>query len=306
MRKNRIDLFSIKGQALIEAVIVLVVLLSVLMAIPLVGKLGDLKFKVIQGAHYAAWERTIWYDTAPNQTDTTKVAVKSEAQIGAEVWARFFADPGRSISDTDKTVGSTATYDPLLNENIRGTGDTRRLINWGSTSPGAVSETNTDTPGIFMAIFGPVLSVLSNPVVSWLMGNNSFDLTSKGLYAAEVKVPLAQAPLLLAMTDSGPDRLAITSSAPTCASGSEVLCFSGKSVILTETWNAQGKIGTGDDQATKRTKALVLTNLTQNDVVGPILNVIQTVVGWIAPEWGPDSLILGHVDMDPLPSDRAP
>lgn len=310
IKNNHID-FSRRGQALVEALIVIVILLSLLMAIPLIGKLGELKRKSIQGAHYAAWERTVWYDSAPSQTDSAEVAVKSDTEIGNEVWARFFADPGRDIRDNDKTVGANAPYDPLLNENIRGTGAARRLINWGGVSPGVVNETNSDTPGIFMAVFGPVLSVLGSPVVSWLMGGNSFDPTSRGLYTATVKVPLARAPLLLAMTDSGPDRLAITSSAPTCAQGSEVLCFSGRNVILTDTWNAQGltaaQVNNGDDdQATRRTKALVLTNLLQNPVLGPILNILQTVVSWIAPEWGPNSLVLGHVDMEPLPSDREP
>jgi len=300
-----------RGQALVEAVIVLVILLSVLMTIPLIGKLGEIKRKVIEGARYAAWERTVWYDSAPNQTDTSQVAVKSETQIRNEVWARFFADPGRNISDTDKTIGANAGYDPLLNDNLQGGGARRRLINWGGSSPGATTETNSNTPGIFMAIFGPVLSVLGSPVVSWLMGNNSFDLTRQGFYSATVKVPLARAPLLLAMTNMSPDRTAITTRAPTCAQGSEVLCFSGKNVILTETWNAQGRTAVqvnnnDDDQATRRTKALVLTNLLQNPVLGPILNILQTVVSWIAPEWGPNSLVLGHVDMEPIPSDREP
>jgi hypothetical protein len=113
------------------------------------------------------------------------------------------------------------------------------------------------------------------------------------------------------MTDSGPDRLAITSNTPTCAQGSEVLCFSGRHVILTDTWNAQGltinQENNGDeDQATRRTKALVLTNLLQNPVLEPILTILQTVVSWIAPEWGPESLVFGHVDMEPIPSDREP
>lgn len=300
-----------RGQALVEAIIVLVILLSVLMTVPLIGKLGEIKRRAIEGARYAAWERTVWYDTAPGQTDTSQVAVKSETQIRNEVWARFFADPGRSISDNDKAVGANAGYDPLLNDNLRGTGAGRRLINWGGSSPGATAETNSKTPGIFMAIFGPVLTVLGSPVVSWFMGNNSFDLTNKGLYSATVKVPLARAPLLLAMANMGPGRAAITSRAPTCAQGSEVLCFSGQNVILTEAWNAQGRTDTQvnndeDDQATRRTKALVLTNLLQNPVLGPILNILQTVVSFVAPEWGPKSLVLGHVDMEPIPGDREP
>ncbi len=74
------------GGALVEGLLICGVLVSFMVGIPMMGSLVDLKQNTIQASRYAAWEKTVQYNSMP---------------VEDQIDARFFADESAPIRTTE-------------------------------------------------------------------------------------------------------------------------------------------------------------------------------------------------------------
>jgi hypothetical protein len=78
-----------RGQAMTEFVIgAALFLIPVFLLIPILGKFIDVKAATIQGARYAAWERTVWYGGDDSSVDWDS-NVRSTETIEQQMKAKF-------------------------------------------------------------------------------------------------------------------------------------------------------------------------------------------------------------------------
>jgi len=84
------NLFKINqtGQAMVEFIISMLVLIPVLLMIPLLGNYIDIKMATVSAARYQGWERTVFDGQHANWGH----ASKSDTQIKQEVLKNFYSD----------------------------------------------------------------------------------------------------------------------------------------------------------------------------------------------------------------------
>jgi len=288
--------------------VVLILLVNIFMAIPLIGRLGEIKRQTIQASRYAAWERTVWYSTnAPtylvqtgefsygNETQmevggTVKsYAVKSAAGLSNETMIRMFGDQKRAFTSTDTTaaIGSTA----MNGFNVPGKKD--QLVKWGS-KPGTASAPESQSPGIFMIIFSPLLDFISWSGWGTIFGG-ALDLSPDGYYNAQINIPVTG----FSMLSSKRKDLSSGANASTAVNTTGFV-FKANNAILTDTWNAQGPTHAG-----KRTKGMVPAGILDNPVVNTFFNIWGVLFPEFGSKWlGNAKLQWGLVDTEPIPCDR--
>ena len=275
------------GQAMIEAIVALIILINIFMAIPLIGSLGEIKRQSVQASRYGAWERTAWWPATPNQV--TVAAAKSGGALANETLYRFFGDQSTPFKSTDKSAALSGmkSFTPPSQKT--------KLVDWSGATPTG-SDANSRTPGLFATLMDGVLAVTSSSVLEFLLGS-TFDPDINGYHTASVKVPIGSGFALLESNLAAPLQKAILPPGMN-------LTMEAKNTMLVDTWNAQGP-----DHAEKRVRGLVLTSLLDNAVLDTVIGVL----GWIFPEFkdpspgaGPldPSIYWGHVEIDPVPCDR--
>ena len=77
------------GQAMVEFVIAMLVLLPIFFMIPILGKYLDIKMATISAARYEAWERTVAYPSSTSWAQHTK----TQAVLRQEIIDNFYAPP---------------------------------------------------------------------------------------------------------------------------------------------------------------------------------------------------------------------
>ncbi len=82
------------GSALTEFVVLMLVLVPMMMGIPMIGKLVDLRQTAVSASRYAAWESTV----ASNYT------------VASQVETRFFRDPSSVIATNKPLVGKNRLW----------------------------------------------------------------------------------------------------------------------------------------------------------------------------------------------------
>lgn len=278
-----------RAQAMVEALVALIILINIFMAIPLIGRLGEIKRQSVQAARYGAWERTAWWPATPNQV--TVAAAKSGGALANETLYRFFGDQSVPFKATDKTAALSGMKD-FTPPSQKG-----KLVDWSGNTPTS-SNVNNRTPGLFATLMDGVLAVTSSSVLEFLLGS-TFDPDINGYHTATVKVPLGSGFSLLDSGRASPVHKAILPAGTN-------LVMEAKNTMLVDTWNAQGP-----GHAEKRVRGLVLTSLLDNAVLDTVIGIL----GWIFPEFkdpspnaGPfdPSIYWGHVAIDPVPCDRLP
>ncbi|MDR2788360.1 MAG: hypothetical protein LBD06_08380 [Candidatus Accumulibacter sp.] len=175
-----------RGQALTE------VLLSMLLALIPVFVIGwalyahgQARTTALNGARYAAWERTVWRDSG------TEVAVRATGEIEKLMIERFFARPDAPIQSNAAANARAANADLPSFYSLHN-GD--KLIDIERTSGGArggeaarptlsLVESPEKTSTVATAYNG-ISSVMGK------VGAGGMSLEDKGLYVAEVKVKL--------------------------------------------------------------------------------------------------------------------
>lgn len=272
-----------KGQALTEFVVVgLFILVPLFLIIPTVAKLISLKQDVELAARYAAWERTVWYQSvgAANLSGYNGVVpVKSDAEIASEIDHRIFArDVQPIVSDGDGT-GTQVAYEldpfarrlnqqqaPLLKQGNAGAPA-------GQAKYASVNTSQSTVPGLLAGFTADFFNAIG--------GVTRFKLNTKGLFDASVSVDIADLTDIFGLANANLDSLKL----------------SAHNVLLAESWTAGG---------TEHAKYLVSGLLPQqyldNDVVGDFQALASAFP--IARELDPDCLDFGHTDLEPVPTHR--
>ncbi len=113
------SLGCMRGQALAELLVVLLVLVPIVVALPLLARYADARQRTLEAARYAAWERTVWADpeTPWGEGENTK----SDAEIATEIDERLLggspvydADAGTPRVTVSSVVGATPVSTPAL------------------------------------------------------------------------------------------------------------------------------------------------------------------------------------------------
>lgn len=270
-----------QGQALVEtSVAVAFVVIPLLVLLPFMSKLTGLQHKTDQAAHYSAWERTVWYNSAPSRMPNVSgvyAARRTQTDIARQIpWRLYQRDNNPLFTSANKNwswknnihpllrfqSGSRGQLNPLQANEYDGAKDKEELARFNHSNQGST------LPGDLGRAAGTISSLLSF---------TGFSLERDQYYRTQVQTRLEQ-------LDLQPfDELALTVRA--------------NAAILATGWNAAGP-----HHVKNRAERLVLTKHMNTGVI----RWAQRILG-ILPfgrEIKPNSLKLGHVEPDTLPSSR--
>lgn len=93
---------KMRGQALSETLVGMLVLVPILILIPYVGRYLDVKHKAQDASRYAIWERTVFSD--PSAGWDAGENSKSDAALAEEIDRRILGDPRALLGDTDQSA----------------------------------------------------------------------------------------------------------------------------------------------------------------------------------------------------------
>jgi hypothetical protein len=270
----------VSGQAQMEFVILCIVLLPLFLAIPLLGKYGDINFHTILANRYAAWERTVH---SPSQ--------KSDTSIRKEIWNRVMGAADTPVSSTDgRSLSHTAN--PLWS----GLDHTPMLQNYQATSLTLSGGEGETSPGLVYNRATEMLMDGYNTVVGWLeaiggVPRAHFEMNIHGMYQGQVR---AQVAAQGTSTETGwfaPLQLGA------------VHLQRRANVIISDAWAVTGS-GHGHhcDSADERTELCQVAPLLPTTALSGWFNDLVHIVGYVIPEM--KQLDFGTVSPDEVPADR--
>lgn len=179
------------GQALTEFLISLLALVPLFFAIAMLGKYLDIKSTVIQGARYAAWERTVWY----GDSNSSRTNSKDAATVRNEIRERLFSavDTPLLADDGVTRTNLRAQVNKLW---VDHTG-TAILPVYADTTAVAATSTHAGDPGAMGAGLDVLLTAVGTAGNLGNFGSGGFKPNINGLYTAQVQARLAAAPRML-------------------------------------------------------------------------------------------------------------
>lgn len=259
-----------RGQALTEiAIASAAVFVPMLLLTMYLGKLNDAKYTAQQAARYAAWERTVWRESAGGVPGGVSVAVKDRARVDREVLARLFQDPNAQGLPTNITAQpSNANVNPMLRE-TDGTSLVELQRASGNAQQGIRPRLSTyQDAGTSSSTVGSTLNAIAS-----LSGGPR--LNTQGFARADYSVRTnPYLPNIFRNNEFGPVPL------------------NTREIVLTDGWGAGGSA-----HEEWVVEPLVLGDLLDNGVVRTITQVGFSLVGMDAPEFG-------KVAPDVVPTDR--
>ena len=273
---KRSDLSKQRGAVWAEFVVVAgFVLVGVIALVPLMGKMIDTRHKVEMSGRYAAWERTVWFQSRPSYHPNRSLA-KSNAQLQNEIHHRIFSEPDTILHSDQHRDLKGLVYDPMVRFNNPTKGRRDRYDNLlvkkgevaGEDSFVQLSQTDTKPPGEITNLITSVLGTLS--------AVGGARVNQKGYYSGQVAVEIKEFSWIPEFKGVKPN-------------------FKTRTAILADGWNAGGP-----DDAKKR----VTPFLPQDWIDGPVTDVIQDVAGFFFDPLSRSSLDIGRVDSEPVPSSR--
>lgn len=157
-----------RGQALVEFCVVASGAIGFLMIfLPLLGKVGDVRYKTVQGARYSAWERTVYYDKSAwkhspgaekseeslREEANRNVSARSVNQIGMLYGKDLPIDNFLYFSNRNKFI--TSSYEVFLRD--------QKNLKSGLPSYLSYRESNLDAPEVGPDFSGKVLQAINMP-----------------------------------------------------------------------------------------------------------------------------------------------
>jgi hypothetical protein len=301
-----------RGQAMIETLVAAtLVLVPLFLAIPIIAKYQDIRSHVVQGARYAAWERTVWFGgaaAAPMGFGSSKTLsnkwsanAKSDDDIRAEIGHRILSkSTGGFNTASDKGTTSSLTGHDTWR-------DRRGNTMLQSYSNIAGSYDNETAPGLINDVFEPLMKIAA--VVS------SFTLDTKAQYTATLGLTVREVafngqpwavPPQQALSEKYPGDFLVSNRS---------LNFSEKNVIVANGWSANGpgsfdEFNSSDPDISGRISVYnQVRGLTPSSILKPKSGVFKTVLdvlNVIALIFFPElsTLDLGRIEVDRVPADR--
>lgn len=253
-----------RGQALVEGVIMIGVVIMLFLGIFYLGKFHDVQASTIQAARYGAWERTVHSPGAMNDT-----------RIQNQARARLFTWNEQPLKGTDGLANGKAWTAQSAGWRDHSPGRNRAATRLIARPDDVVLNTRTGPlPGLATETiskgFGAVTGALDG-----ITGGEA--LPQGGTVTGNVSVRLNN----IAALPKPLDKLNLT--------------LRESSSVMTEGWDASGP-----DQAARRSRTFTLAGpLSQ---IKGVLNPIEEVLSWIEPAF--DDLHFGQVCPDIVPADR--
>ena len=173
-----------RGQALTEVVVTSLFVLIPTFAISwALYAYGQARTSALNGARYAAWERTVWRaGSGPGPT----TAVRTGNEIEKLMVERFFAKPDAAIKST-YTSGSEATDADLPSFYSVHTGDKVVSIQpdaggktWKATRPKLTLKDSGERTSTISTLYNEIAKFTS------ILGGNRMKLEEEGIYVAQV------------------------------------------------------------------------------------------------------------------------
>ncbi|GGZ98328.1 hypothetical protein GCM10008090_03450 [Arenicella chitinivorans] len=251
------------------------VLVGVITLVPLMGKMIDTRHKVEMSGRYAAWERTVWFQTRPSYHPNRNLA-KSNAQLQNEIHHRIFSEPDTVLHSEQHRDLKGLVYDPMVRFNNPTKRRRDRYDNLlvkkgevaGEDSFVQLRQTDSNPPGEATRLITNVLGTINR------FGNAR--VNQKGYYSGQVSVEIKEFSWIPEFKGVKPN-------------------FTTGSAILTDGWNVGGP-----DDAKKR----VTPFLPQDWIDGDVTDVLQDVAGFFFDPLKSSSLDIGRVDSEPVPRSR--
>jgi len=283
MMTNRSPIRRQRGQALVEVVVVaLFFLVPLFLAIVALGKFTDVQHTTNMASRYAAWERTIWYETGGGRfNDINAPNRKSAGQIRSEIAARVYNDRSKTtsvIADTDRNAsGFVNGIDPMWRDNA----GVAFMRDFTQTSAGVTqARPDTDLAGAAFGLIGAL------PLPAGVVGTLVPPLPSDTMASATVSLRE------VARESQAYQRLWPRTGVwvDTWAG----LDFTATGGIVSNTWGANSSRGTKDMVALSVPTAQGLGTLVGTTVNAAILT------------WDPllSKVDMGKIDVDVVPEDR--
>ncbi|MDR2001311.1 MAG: hypothetical protein LBP94_07260 [Zoogloeaceae bacterium] len=175
------DVSRQRGQALTEVVLsLLLVLIPIFIFGWVLYAYGQARTTALNGARYAAWERTVWREGAVNGA---AAAVRSPGEIGDSMMTRFFGKPEAAIKSNAASGLSNKDLPSFYSVH---TGDKVIDVEGGDVgAPKLVSlAENGKTTSTIASLYNNIAKVLS------FLGGSTPSLEKNGIYVAKVNVPL--------------------------------------------------------------------------------------------------------------------
>lgn len=271
-----------KGQAMIEFLVAaMFFLVPLFLGLAIMGKFIDVQHRAEQASRYAAWERTVWYDTAKGHEfySMNQPNQKSGAAINNEIAVRLLNDRSLKVTvikDTDKTATTFANgIDPMWKDNA----GVAYMDTFKQLDSALMSETpSKDFTGKAIGLIDKI------NVGDFVLGNLAPPVPTDTL--AVVKVNLSK----IAGKSDAYKRLWAT---PTWVG----MDFESTGAILSNTWSANGS------QAT--TAMVKKTVPTAQKGMGVLINTAKVAIGtWEPALLKSGTIDVGRVRVDQLPPDR--
>ncbi len=251
------------GGALIEFVYLSMIMAPLFFAIPMIGKLIDLKQTTIQASRYSAWETTVYPGGSNGNMPT---AVKE----------RFFGDNKNAFVSYSSEAGSNPLWgDDEINVNGRWWNETDAVIDEGSVS-GMPYQTIITSGGNGFEIGNQASN--SGEILDGVSGN-TWGLESNGYVRADINLDIQESTWLERTQGN-------------CGGENSYTCINASSVIMNDGWSASG-----NDQVRRRVRSLMPASILE-----PIGNAVSLLGNLpVLDELDGLKNAFGHVDMDVLP-----
>lgn len=295
-----------RGQAMIETIVAAaLVLVPLFLAIPVIAKYQDIRSSVVQGARYAAWERTVWFGgdaaatmgigtgTFSNKWDANE---KGDSAIHAEIGKRILTRNGGAFAtDADRSAAGAIDASTMWRDRRGNT-----LLQDYDKVGGTV--VNGAAPGTVNDVLNPLLNITA--VVS------NFTLDTKAQYTATLNLGVQEV-MFNGQPWADPQKALGEKYAGDFLAGPKLLTFSEKNAIVANGWSANGP-GSLAEHA-KHPERITVYNqvrgLTPTSILKPssgvfkdVLNVLNKISLIFFPELS--TLDLGRIEVDQVPKDR--
>lgn len=260
-----------QGQAMTEFFVVVVMLvIPLFIVLRIVAGMLSQQQKMDVAARYAAWERTVWYQSAPEGPGGSET-IKTDDQIALDIDRRIFAVDRRDFYSNDS---GSFDLDPFLKQVA---GGNEALLEERESQDGSLryaqqASSESEPEGLVGA---------ANKMFEAWGRFTRFDLNTNGVYLAEVSVALVDLQRHFGMPLEFLDALTIRRS----------------STIFGEAWTAGDKA-----QAAYVISGLVPQQFADSSAMD---GAQRTTAGMpISRELDEDWLKFGYVTIEPLPEHR--
>ncbi len=257
-----------QGSSMTEFAVLTLAMLPIMIGIPMVGKMVDLKQTTINASRYAAWEATVANGNAKADQVDSRFFQKSEGAIKTQAVQH----------DSNRLWGETSVVAPT---SYMEKGAVR--IADDSVAANPLTAATHNNAGVAVS-FGGVVEDVGN-ILSWAPGTE-WDMKADGLLSAAVQVEVKENGILNGANTN-----------PCNDEGTTFACMTAVNSIMVDNWSASS-----DHQAANRTRSFVPTTAIRDvsDILAAIgeVPVFKELKGLKRKngKYG-----FGHVDMETLP-----